>query len=94
MYCFRILTAAAVIDTLNKAPRTSGVNLAMVQAAGRVVRTPDDWAEIAILDSGFASLLRRPELFPKWFLEAVEVNGRKPPQRVVPTASSMEIEGS
>jgi ATP-dependent DNA helicase DinG len=68
--------------------------LAVVQACGRVVRTPTDWAEIAILDSGFASLLRRPDLFPKWFLEAVEVNGKKPPQRVTPAAPSVEIEGN
>ena len=56
--------------------------VAMVQAAGRVVRTPTDWAEIVILDSCFGLLLEHPEMFPGWFLEAVIVNGKKRPQKV------------
>jgi len=40
----------------------------MVQACGRVVRGPDDWAHIFILDSNFLSLMKRyPEEFPAYF---------------------------
>ena len=40
----------------------------MVQACGRVVRGPDDWAHIFILDSNFLSLMERyPEEFPAYF---------------------------
>jgi len=67
--------------------------LAMVQAAGRVVRTPTDWAEIVVLDSCFESLLKRADMFPRWFMEAVFVKGKKPPQRVT-AALAAEKEGS
>jgi Rad3-related DNA helicase len=40
----------------------------MVQACGRVVRGPNDWAHIYILDSNFQSVIRQyPEEFPAYF---------------------------
>jgi Rad3-related DNA helicase len=40
----------------------------MVQACGRVVRGPKDWAHIYILDANFRGLMRRyPEEFPPYF---------------------------
>ena len=67
--------------------------VAMVQAAGRVVRTPTDWAEIIILDSCFGLLLEHPDMFPRWFLEAVSVHGKKPSQKVT-AAPAAEKEGN
>jgi Rad3-related DNA helicase len=67
--------------------------LAMVQAAGRVVRSATDRADICILDSCFADLLKHEDMFPRWFLEAVRVDGKKPPQKVT-AAPAAEKEGS
>lgn len=40
----------------------------MVQACGRVVRGPEDWAHIYILDSSFLGVVKRaPEEFPAYF---------------------------
>jgi Rad3-related DNA helicase len=40
----------------------------MVQACGRVVRGPEDWAHIFILDSNFLGIMKRyPEEFPAYF---------------------------
>lgn len=44
----------------------------VVQAAGRVCRTPDDWGVTYILDTQFERLYRNnQELFPKYFKQAV-----------------------
>jgi Rad3-related DNA helicase len=44
----------------------------VVQAAGRVCRTPDDWGVTYIIDSQFERLYRNnQELFPKFFKQAV-----------------------
>jgi Rad3-related DNA helicase len=46
----------------------------MVQACGRVVRGPDDWAHICILDSNFLSLMKRyPNEFPAYFRRGFRV---------------------
>jgi len=39
-----------------------------VQACGRVVRGPEDWARIYILDSSFLGVMERcPTEFPEYF---------------------------
>ena len=49
--------------------------LRIVQASGRSVRGPTDYADTYILDSNFLRLYKENnELFPEWFLEAVEIN--------------------
>jgi Rad3-related DNA helicase len=69
--------------------------LLMVQGAGRVVRSNVDWAEIFIIDTGFDKLLREHEdMFPRWFLAALEVDGKKWPQSVPATPTIREIGGS
>jgi Rad3-related DNA helicase len=57
--------------------------LAIVQGAGRVVRSDDDFADTYIFDSCFQSFLQKHEdLFPPWFLDAIEVKGKKRPHGV------------
>lgn len=49
--------------------------LRIVQASGRSVRGPTDYAETYILDSNFLRLYKdNTNLFPEWFLDAVEIN--------------------
>lgn len=49
---------------------------AVVQGAGRGVRGEDDWGVTFILDSQITRLLReRRELWPKWFLDALDQSG-------------------
>lgn len=48
--------------------------LRLTQATGRSVRGVDDWAQTYIIDSNFLRLLRdNHEMFPDWFLEAVDI---------------------
>ena len=45
----------------------------VVQGSGRSIRSEQDWAYTFILDSNFNRLLNQDkELFPKWFLDAVQ----------------------
>lgn len=46
--------------------------LTLVQAYGRSIRSVDDWAHTFILDGQFFRLVRNRELFPSWFLEAIQ----------------------
>lgn len=49
--------------------------LRIVQACGRSVRGPADYADTYILDMNFLRLYNdNKELFPEWFLDAVEIN--------------------
>lgn len=49
--------------------------LRIVQASGRSVRGPTDYADTYILDSNFLRLYKdNNDLFPEWFLDAVEIN--------------------
>ena len=46
---------------------------ALVQAAGRIVRAPDDWGVTYILDQQFERLYSRSQnLFPDWFHEGLK----------------------
>lgn len=49
---------------------------AVVQAYGRIVRSATDWGTTYCFDQSLARLLaQEEEMFPGWFLEAVECNG-------------------
>lgn len=52
---------------------------AIVQAAGRIVRSASDWGSTYILDTQFRRLLyTKQELFPLWFIEALfEMDGHR-----------------
>jgi ATP-dependent DNA helicase DinG len=57
--------------------------LAIVQGAGRVVRSEEDFADIYVFDSCFWGFLKEHEaLFPPWFLNAIEFRGEKRPHGV------------
>lgn len=48
--------------------------IAIIQGAGRVVRSPDDWGHVYILDSAWENLYRRAKhLIPKWWKDAYSV---------------------
>ena len=48
----------------------------LVQAAGRIVRGPDDWGSTFILDRQFEKVYRRSHhMFPAWFHEGIEAGG-------------------
>lgn len=48
----------------------------LIQAAGRVVRGPDDWGTTYILDEKFETVFRRnPQMFPAWFHEGLAAGG-------------------
>lgn len=47
----------------------------LLQASGRIVRTPSDWGTTHILDSSFESILENKHLLPEWFLESVGNSG-------------------
>ena len=48
----------------------------LVQAAGRIVRGPDDWGHTFILDRQFEKVYRRSHhMFPPWFHEGIEAGG-------------------
>jgi Rad3-related DNA helicase len=65
--------------------------LAIVQGAGRVVRSDDDFADIYIFDECFGGFLKKNEpLFPAWFLDAIEVRGKKRPHSVRPSYAAEE----
>ena len=51
---------------------------AIVQAAGRIVRSASDWGTVYLLDTQVRRLLyQHPELWPLWFVEAMyELKGR------------------
>jgi len=68
------------------------VALAIVQGAGRVVRSETDHAEIYMLDSCFLRFINQYEaLFPPWFLDAIEFGQTKTkrPHSVARTAVQM-----
>lgn len=45
----------------------------IIQGGGRIVRTPDDWGHVYILDESFASLLRfMKDKVPQWWLDSLE----------------------
>ena len=43
----------------------------LIQACGRLVRAPDDYGVVYILDESFGYLVRYKKQFPEWFLESV-----------------------
>ncbi len=59
------------------------VALAIVQGAGRVVRSDTDYADIYMLDSCFLRFINTNEsLFPPWFLDAIEICDERRPHSV------------
>jgi Rad3-related DNA helicase len=59
--------------TLDPAWYTWQTALKLVQATGRSVRGPDDWAITYVLDSGFSQFYyKASRILPSWFTEAVQ----------------------
>jgi Rad3-related DNA helicase len=51
--------------------------LRLIQACGRSVRGPSDWATTYIIDENIIKLVgQNMELFPDYFLEAISVLGK------------------
>ncbi len=47
--------------------------IAIIQGGGRVVRSPDDWGHVYILDSAWENLYRRAKyMIPKWWKDAYQ----------------------
>ena len=47
--------------------------IAIIQGGGRVVRTPDDWGHVYILDTSWEGLYRRAKyMIPKWWKDAYQ----------------------
>ncbi len=50
----------------------------LVQMAGRIVRSENDWGKTYVLDENFRNfVLNNTDLFPAWFLEAIAVEKEK-----------------
>jgi Rad3-related DNA helicase len=66
----------------------------LVQACGRIVRSPLDWGETFIVDDQFIWFLRRARKFaPRWFHDAVQWVCSLPPVLQVDPASGIVITG-
>lgn len=62
----------------------------MVQAAGRIVRSMDDWGTVYLLDTQLKRLLYQNQgLFPYWWLEALfELKGRSTDDEIPETSNN------
>lgn len=58
---------------LSKEWYTRQAAIAIMQGAGRVVRSEDDWGNVYILDASFTNLLRAMrKKFPKWWIDSIQ----------------------
>jgi len=70
----KMINARTYSSTLGKKWYASQCAQQIVQACGRGVRHKDDWCENYVLDSqAFKLITGRQSLFPKYFLDAVEI---------------------